>query len=262
VRGGGVRRFGFAMAPPVATRGDQNAERMDRISTSPVCTIETIQAFPRPGVGQNYFLATIRGGSSSAGPADGLPQAPVWNPCILGWSLRHSVPETLSARQEAAEDNCRRGPRRGPNARGRAGHGHGITPTDTRNPDYYLRSSAPVGLPAHTPVPEYIRLIAAGRQRRLPGQLAVERLPRRPRPNLRPCEPACRRGRVEDEPVASRLKRVAADNKDDIRDRLPTAPKGNGKRVARRCRPASLTVRATCPWATSPFSTATPGPAA
>jgi NADPH-dependent glutamate synthase beta subunit-like oxidoreductase/ferredoxin len=50
----------------------------------------------------------------------------------------------------------------------------------------------------------------------------------------RPCEPACRRGRVEDKPVAiCRLKRVAADHRDDIRDRLPKAPaKSNGKKVA------------------------------
>jgi formate dehydrogenase (NADP+) beta subunit len=65
----------------------------------------------------------------------------------------------------------------------------------------------------------------------------------------RPCEPACRRGRVDDEekrePVAiCRLKRVAADHKEDIRPRLPTAPKEKlGRRIA--CvgaGPASLTV--------------------
>src|SRR3712207_8229710 len=61
----------------------------------------------------------------------------------------------------------------------------------------------------------------------------------------RPCEPACRRGRVEEEPVAiCRLKRVAADNKEDVRARLPAIPaERNGKRVA--CvgaGPASLTV--------------------
>ncbi|HZY14541.1 MAG TPA: FAD-dependent oxidoreductase [Beijerinckiaceae bacterium] len=101
--------------------------------------------------------------------------------------------------------------------------------------------------PAHTPVPEYIRLIAAGRYSEayminwesnvFPGILG--------RTCDRPCEPACRRGRVEDEPVAiCRLKRVAGDFKGDIRHRLP--PKttiGNGKRIA--CigaGPASLTV--------------------
>ncbi|MDH5310573.1 MAG: FAD-dependent oxidoreductase, partial [Gammaproteobacteria bacterium] len=90
--------------------------------------------------------------------------------------------------------------------------------------------------PAHTDVPNYIRLIAQGqfsdaymlnRQSNVfPGILG--------RVCDRPCEPACRRGRVEDKPVAiCRLKRVAADNRDDIRDRLPRAPdKRNGKRVA------------------------------
>jgi NADPH-dependent glutamate synthase beta subunit-like oxidoreductase/ferredoxin len=61
----------------------------------------------------------------------------------------------------------------------------------------------------------------------------------------RPCEPACRRGRVEQEPVAiCRLKRVAADHRDDVRPHLPKAPaRKNGKRVV--CigaGPASLTV--------------------
>ncbi|MCO5085404.1 MAG: FAD-dependent oxidoreductase [Methylobacteriaceae bacterium] len=101
--------------------------------------------------------------------------------------------------------------------------------------------------PAHTPVPEYIRLIAAGRygdayminwqSNVFPGILG--------RTCDRPCEPACRRGRVEDEPVAiCRLKRVAADFKEDVRERMPLkAEKKNGKRVA--CigaGPASLTV--------------------
>jgi formate dehydrogenase (NADP+) beta subunit len=104
-----------------------------------------------------------------------------------------------------------------------------------------------VGLPAHTPVPEYIRLISAGRysdayminwkSNVFPGILG--------RTCDSPCEPACRRGRVEKEPVAiCRLKRVAADYKDDIRERLPKpAAKKNGKRVV--CiggGPASLTV--------------------
>ena len=101
--------------------------------------------------------------------------------------------------------------------------------------------------PAHTPVPEYIRLIAAGRysdayminwqSNVFPGILG--------RTCDRPCEPACRRGRVEEEPVAiCRLKRVAADFKDDVRDRMPLKPaQKNGKRIA--CigaGPASLTV--------------------
>jgi formate dehydrogenase beta subunit len=101
--------------------------------------------------------------------------------------------------------------------------------------------------PAHTPVPEYIRLIADGRysdaylvnwkSNVFPGILG--------RTCDRPCEPACRRGRVEAEPVAiCRLKRVAADNKADITARLPRpAAVGNGKRVALvGAGPAALTV--------------------
>jgi NADPH-dependent glutamate synthase beta subunit-like oxidoreductase len=101
--------------------------------------------------------------------------------------------------------------------------------------------------PAHTPVPEYIRLIAAGRysdayivnwkSNVFPGILG--------RTCDRPCEPACRRGRVEEQPVAiCRLKRVAADFKDDVRTRLPKpVARKNGKRVALvGGGPASLTV--------------------
>ncbi len=101
--------------------------------------------------------------------------------------------------------------------------------------------------PAHTPVPEYIRLIAEGRftdayminwrSNVFPGILG--------RTCDRPCEPACRRVRVEDAPVAiCRLKRVAADNKDSIADRLPPrAATSNGKRIALvGAGPAALTV--------------------
>jgi formate dehydrogenase beta subunit len=121
-------------------------------------------------------------------------------------------------------------------------------PTDTQDPDYYHRVvDCQWACPAHTDVPEYIRLIAQGRfsdaymvnreSNVFPGILG--------RVCDRPCEPACRRGRVEDKPVAiCRLKRVAADLRDDIRPRLPTAPaQANGKRIA--CigaGPASLTV--------------------
>ncbi|MBM3555418.1 MAG: glutamate synthase, partial [Alphaproteobacteria bacterium] len=100
--------------------------------------------------------------------------------------------------------------------------------------------------PAHTPVPEYIRLIAAGRH----GDAYMINWKSNVFPGIlgrtcdRPCEPACRRGRVEKEAVAiCRLKRVAADNKADIRARLPKAAKPNGKTIA--CigaGPASLTV--------------------
>ncbi|AKU11159.1 2-ketoglutarate NADP oxidoreductase, gamma subunit [Azoarcus sp. CIB] len=123
-----------------------------------------------------------------------------------------------------------------------------MKPTDISNPDYLHKVvDCQWACPAHTPVPEYIRQIAAGdfstayminwRSNVFPGILG--------RVCDRPCEPACRRGRVDAEPVAiCRLKRVAADFKDDIRDRLPRPPeKKNGKRIA--CiggGPASLTV--------------------
>jgi formate dehydrogenase beta subunit len=131
---------------------------------------------------------------------------------------------------------------------GRRGVGLGMRPTDIGNPDYFHKVvDCQWACPAHTPVPEYIRLIAAGRygdaymvnwySNVFPGILG--------RTCDRPCEPACRRGRVEDEPVAiCRLKRVAADNKEDITARLPKAPEArNGKRVALiGAGPASLTV--------------------
>jgi len=131
---------------------------------------------------------------------------------------------------------------------GRPGAGHGMSPTDIGNPDYFHKVvDCQWACPAHTPVPEYIRLIAAGRysdaymvnwhSNVFPGILG--------RTCDRPCEPACRRGRVEEEPVAiCRLKRVAADNKSDIRHRLPKAPEEeNGKRIALiGAGPASLAV--------------------
>ncbi|MDY0014310.1 MAG: FAD-dependent oxidoreductase [Rhodocyclaceae bacterium] len=123
-----------------------------------------------------------------------------------------------------------------------------MKPSDIGNPAYFHKVvDCQWACPAHTPVPEYIRLIAAGRyadayminwrSNVFPGILG--------RVCDRPCEPACRRGRVEKEPVAiCRLKRVAADYKDDIGSLLPQAPAArNGKRVA--CiggGPASLTV--------------------
>ena len=100
-----------------------------------------------------------------------------------------------------------------------------MKPTDIGNPEYFHKVvDCQYACPAHTPVPEYIRLIAAGRyadayminwqSNVFPGVLG--------RTCDRPCEPACRRERVEEQPVAiCRLKRVAADNKGDIRKRLP-----------------------------------------
>ena len=112
-----------------------------------------------------------------------------------------------------------------------------MKPTDTSHPDYFHRVvDCQWACPAHTDVPEYIRLIAQGRfddaymvnreSNVFPGILG--------RVCDRPCEPACRRGRVEKKPVAiCRLKRVAADLRDDISDRLPKIPtRKNGKRIA------------------------------
>ena len=129
-----------------------------------------------------------------------------------------------------------------------------MKPTDISNPDYFHKVvDCQLACPAHTPVPEYIRLIADGKysdayminwySNVFPGILG--------RTCDRPCEPACRRGRVEEnngekpEPVAiCRLKRVAADYKDDVNPRMPKAPtQKNGKRIA--CigaGPSSLTV--------------------
>jgi NADPH-dependent glutamate synthase beta subunit-like oxidoreductase/ferredoxin len=129
-----------------------------------------------------------------------------------------------------------------------------LKPTDIQQPDYFHKVvDCQWACPSHTPVPEYIRLIAAGRysdaylvnwkSNVFPGILG--------RTCDRPCEPACRRGRVEErnaekpEPVAiCRLKRVAADNKGDIRAFLPKpASRKNGKRIALvGAGPASLTV--------------------
>ena len=123
-----------------------------------------------------------------------------------------------------------------------------MQPTDTSNPDYYHKVvDCQWGCPAHTPVPEYIRLIGQGRftesymlnreSNVFPGVLG--------RTCDRPCEPACRRVRVEDEPVAiCRLKRVASDLRGDVGDLLPKVPEEkNGKRVALiGAGPASLTV--------------------
>ena len=123
-----------------------------------------------------------------------------------------------------------------------------MQPTDISDPDYFHKVvDCQWACPAHTPVPEYIRLIADGRyadafminwkSNVFPGVLG--------RTCDRPCEPACRRGRVEDEPVAiCRLKRVAADFKGDVSGRMPPKPTSrNGKKIAIiGAGPASLTV--------------------
>ena len=112
-----------------------------------------------------------------------------------------------------------------------------MKPTDTSNPEYFHKVvDCQWACPAHTDVPQYIRLIAQGRF----SDAYIENRNSNVFPGIlgrvcdRPCEPACRRGRVEERPVAiCRLKRVAADHRDDITDRLPQpAEKRNGKRVA------------------------------
>ena len=123
-----------------------------------------------------------------------------------------------------------------------------MKPTDIQNPEYFHKVvDCQYACPAHTPVPEYIRLIAEGKYTEayminwdsnvFPGILG--------RTCDRPCEPACRRGRLEQEPVAiCRLKRVAADNKGEVRSMMPQGPFApNGKKVALiGGGPASLTV--------------------
>ncbi|MEK7400854.1 MAG: FAD-dependent oxidoreductase [Gemmatimonadota bacterium] len=122
-----------------------------------------------------------------------------------------------------------------------------MRPTDVSDPQYYHRVvDCQYACPAHTNVPEYIRLIAQGRYTEsyllnresnvFPGILG--------RTCDRPCEPACRRERVDGKPVAiCRLKRVAADLRDDVTEALPKAGKNNGKRVALiGAGPSALTV--------------------
>lgn len=123
-----------------------------------------------------------------------------------------------------------------------------MKPTNIKDPEYFHKVvDCQYACPAHTPVPEYIRLIAAEKYTEayminwesnvFPGILG--------RTCDRPCEPACRRGRVEEEPVAiCRLKRVAADNKGEVKGFMPKAPKEkNGKKIALiGGGPASLTV--------------------
>jgi NADPH-dependent glutamate synthase beta subunit-like oxidoreductase/ferredoxin len=123
-----------------------------------------------------------------------------------------------------------------------------LNPTNIKDPEYFHKVvDCQLACPAHTPVPEYIRLIAAERYTEaymvnwesnvFPGILG--------RTCDRPCEPACRRGRVEEKPVAiCRLKRVAADNKGPVKQHMPQGPfPSNGKKVALiGGGPASLTV--------------------
>ena len=123
-----------------------------------------------------------------------------------------------------------------------------MEPTNIKDAEYFHKVvDCQHACPAHTPVPEYIRLIAEEKYTEayminwdsnvFPGVLG--------RTCDRPCEPACRRGRVDEEPVAiCRLKRVAADNKGDVKSLMPQGPfKPNGKKIALvGAGPAALTV--------------------
>jgi NADPH-dependent glutamate synthase beta subunit-like oxidoreductase len=123
-----------------------------------------------------------------------------------------------------------------------------MKPTNIFDPSYFHKVvDCQWACPAHTPVPEYIRLIAQERYTEaymlnwdsnvFPGILG--------RTCDRPCEPACRRVRTEEKPVAiCRLKRTAADFKGDITPYLPRVPtRKNGKRIALvGAGPASLAV--------------------
>ena len=122
-----------------------------------------------------------------------------------------------------------------------------MKPTDISAPDYFHKVvDCQWACPAHTPVPEYIRKIAAGdydaayminwKSNVFPGILG--------RTCDRPCEPACRRGRLEEQPVAiCRLKRVAADHKQDIAALLPPAlSQRNGKRKAKHPEPSEASL--------------------
>jgi NADPH-dependent glutamate synthase beta subunit-like oxidoreductase len=135
----------------------------------------------------------------------------------MDWpALRHATPREFAEKVRVYEESMK--------------------PTDIAAPDYFHKVvDCQWACPAHTPVPEYIRLIAEGRysdayminwkSNVFPGILG--------RTCDRPCEPACRRGRVEENPVAiCRLKRVAADYKDDVTHRLPKSAPSNGKRIA------------------------------
>ena len=144
-----------------------------------------------------------------------------------------------------------------------------VKPTNVRDPDYFHKVvDCQWACPAHTNVPEYIRLIAQGRyadaymlnreSNVFPGILG--------RTCDRPCEPACRRGRVEEKPVAiCRLKRVAADLRGDVSDRLPTRARrrrtASASPASARAPPRWRSPTICCRSATrSPCSRSSPGP--
>ena len=155
--------------------------------------------------------------------------------------LRDAVVEDFKSQIFAAKENLRQ-------SNGKNPVKTFMPVTDTSDPQYYHKVvDCQYACPAHTPVPEYIRKISQNEYTEayminwesnvFPGILG--------RTCDRPCEPACRRTRTHEKPVAiCRLKRVAADFKDDVSDLLPKAPKKcNGKKIALiGGGPASLTV--------------------
>ena len=155
--------------------------------------------------------------------------------------LREAVVEGFKSQIFAAKENLKK-------SKGKASVKTFMPITDTSDPQYYHKVvDCQYACPAHTPVPEYIRKISQNEYTEayminwesnvFPGILG--------RTCDRPCEPACRRTRTHEKPVAiCRLKRVAADFKDDVSDLLPKAPSNsNGKKIALiGGGPASLTV--------------------
>lgn len=153
---------------------------------------------------------------------------------VSGWNLRDLDRCLLSVRSRYASVKYRLRLRVGQRRDRRVTE---MKPTDTSNPEYFHKVvDCQWACPAHTDVPQYIRLIAQGRF----GDAYIENRLSNVFPGIlgrvcdRPCEPACRRVRVEDKPVAiCRLKRVAADHREDITDRLPKgAATSNGKKIA------------------------------
>ena len=155
--------------------------------------------------------------------------------------LREAVVEGFKSQIFAAKENLKQ-------SNGKGSVKTFMPITDTSDPQYYHKVvDCQYACPAHTPVPEYIRKISQNEYTEayminwesnvFPGILG--------RTCDRPCEPACRRTRTHEKPVAiCRLKRVAADFKDDVSDLLPKAPSNsNGKKIALiGGGPASLTV--------------------
>ncbi len=155
--------------------------------------------------------------------------------------LRETVVEGFKSQIFAAKENLKQ-------SNGKGSVKTFMPITDTSDPQYYHKVvDCQYACPAHTPVPEYIRKISQNEYTEayminwesnvFPGILG--------RTCDRPCEPACRRTRTHEKPVAiCRLKRVAADFKDDVSDLLPKTPtNSNGKKIALiGGGPASLTV--------------------